>query len=227
MPQMKEEKMLTLKNVELRPANAEDMDSVYKIRYKAYLRADLIAPHPSKQFKDIYDASGSAATFVLSHRQTFIGTARYVADSRIGLPMDDEGFGPCLATLRQNGRRIVEAGRLAIEPGYQNRSRELSLHLCLYGISYAMLAGYDDVVAMVFKHHQKFYEKVLMFETIASDFITSYGPNMYGLRLNLKRLIQRYERNRTARRFGLPDHLKAYQAIQLSETLNVGRPVCN
>jgi hypothetical protein len=219
--------MSTLRNYELRPANAEDMDTVYKIRYKSYLRADLIASNPSKQFKDIYDDSGSATTFALSHRQKIIGTARYVADSRIGLPMDDEGFGPCLATLRQTGRRIVEAGRLAIEPSYQNRSRELSMHFFLYGISYALLADYDDVVAMVLKHHHKFYEKVLMFETIASDYSTSYGPNIYGLRLNLKRLMQRYERNRTARRFGLSDHIKAYQAMQLRELQNDSRPVCN
>ncbi len=219
--------MSTLKNFELRPANTEDMDTVYKIRYRSYLQADLIAPNPSTQFRDFYDASGSATTFVLSHRQTLIGTARYVADSRIGLPMDDEGFGPCLATLRQTGRRIVEAGRLAILPEYQNRSRELSLHLCLYGISYAMLANYDDVVAMVLKHHHKFYEKVLMFETIASDHSTRYSSSTYGLRLNLKRLMQRYERNRTAMRFGLPDQIKAYQARQLREPPNTGRPLCN
>ena len=219
--------MSILNSFELRPANVEDMDTVYKIRYKAYLRADLIAPNPSKRFKDIYDASGSATTFVLSHRQKIIGTSRYVADSQIGLLMDDEGLGPCLATLRQTGRRIVEAGRLAIEPSYQNRSRELSLHLCLYTISYASTIGYDDMVILVFKHHHKFYEKVLMFETIASDFITSYGPNMYGLRLNLKRLMQRYERNRTARRFGLPDHIKAYQAMQLRKPSNSGSPICN
>lgn len=219
--------MLSLDNVELRPANAEDIDSVYKIRYKAYLRADLIAPNPSQKFKDTYDASGNATTFVLSHRQKIIGTARYVADSRIGLPMDYEGFGPCLAKLRKKRRRIVEAGRLAILPEYQNRSRELSLHLCLYGISYAMLADYDDVVAMVFKHHHKFYQKVLMFETIASDYITSYGPNMYGLRLNLKRVMQRYERNRNPRRFGLQDQMKFYQASQLCEPTNASRPLYN
>lgn len=219
--------MSTLKNFDLRPADAEDMDTVYKIRYKAYLCADLIAPNPSKQFNDIYDASDSATTFVLSHRQTLIGTIRYIADSRIGLPMDDEGFGPCLATLRQSGRRIVEAGRLAILPGYQNRSRELFLHLCLYTISYALLAEYDDMVIMVLKHHHKFYEKVLMFETIASDHNTRYSSNTYGLRLNLKRTMQRYERNRTARRFGLPDHIKVYQAGQLHKQSYVGRPLCN
>ena len=219
--------MSILDHVELRPAHPEDMDTIYKIRYKAYVRADLIAPNPSKQFRDIYDASGSATTFVLSYRQKIIGTARYVADSRIGLPMDDEGFGPCLAALRQTGRRIIEAGRLAILPGYQNSSRELSLHLCLYTISYASVIGYDEMVIMVLKHHHKYYEKILMFETIASDYITSYGPNMYGLKLNLRRVMQRYERNRTAHRFGLSNHLKAYQASQLRETLNAGRPVCN
>lgn len=218
--------MSILNNVELRPANAEDMDSVYKIRYKAYLRAELIAPNPSKQFIDIYDASSNATTFVLSHRQTLIGTIRCIADSRIGLPMDDEGFGPCLATLRQSGRRLVEAGRLAILPGYQNRSRELSLHLCLYAISYASLTGYNDVVAMVLKHHHKFYQKVLMFETIASDHNTRYSPSTYGLRLNLKRLMPRYERNRIAWKFGLPEQMKFYQVRQLRETPIAGSLVC-
>jgi hypothetical protein len=219
--------MSTLRNFELRPAKAEDMDTVYKIRYKAYLRADLIASSPSKQFKDIYDASGSATTFVLSHRQTIIGTIRYVADSRIGLPMDDEGLGPILATLRQTGRRILEAGRLAILPGYQNRSRELSLHLCLYALSCALLTDFDDIILMVSKHHHKFYEKVFMFETIASDQNTGYCSATYCLRLNLKRLMQRYERNRIARRFGLPDHIKVYQARQLREPEKAGRLLCN
>jgi hypothetical protein len=217
--------MSTLINFELRPANTEDMDTVYKIRYKAYLRADLIAPNPSEQFKDIYDASGSATTFVLSNRQELIGTVRYITDSRIGLPMDDEGFGPCLATLRKTGRRFAEAGRLAILPGYQSRSRELSLHLCLYTISYAILADLDDLIIMVLKHHHKFYQKVLKFETIASDHSTRYSPNTYGLRLNLIKLIQRYERSRIARRFGLPDYLRIYQARQSREQPETVQPI--
>ena len=164
---------------------------------------------------------------MLSHGQMLIGTARYVADSRIGLPMDDEGFGPCLATLRKAGRRFVEAGRLAILPEYQNRSLELSLHLCLYGISYAMLVGVDDVVSFVVKHHQKFYQKVLMFETIASDHSTRYNPNTFGLRLNLKELVQRYERSRAARKLGLPVFIKDYQAMQQREQPNVFRSAFN
>lgn len=219
--------MSILQNVELRLANAEDMDTVYKIRYKAYLCADLIAPSPSKQFKDIYDASGSATTFVLSHKQTLIGTIRFVADSRIGLPMDDEGLGPILETLRQTGRLILEAGRLAILPGYQNMSNDLSMHLCLYALSYALLTDYDDIVLMVSKHHHKFYEKVFMFETIASDQNTCYCSATYCLRLNLKRLMQRYERNRTARRFSLLDHIKVYQAGQLREPQKAGHLLCN
>jgi hypothetical protein len=219
--------MSTVRNFKLRPANAEDMDTVYKIRYKAFLSAGLIAPNPSKKFKDIYDASGSATTFVLSHRQTLIGTIRYVIDSRIGLPMDDEGLGPILATLRQTGRRILEAGRLAILPGYQNRSRELSMHLCLYALSCALLTDYDDIVLMVSKQHHKFYEKVFMFETIASDQNTYYCSATYCLRLNLKQLMQRYEHNRTAQRFGLPNHIKVYQARQLRGPEKADRLLCN
>jgi hypothetical protein len=209
--------MSILNAYELRTANAEDMDTIYKIRYKAYLLAGLIGPSPSKQFSDIYDSSGRATTFVLSHGQKIIGTARYVADSQLGLPMDDEGFGSCLAPLRQAGRQVVEAGRFAILPEYQNRSRELSLQLCLYGISYAMLAGVDDVVSFVVKHHHKFYQKVLMFETIASDHVTRYNPNTYGLRLDLKELTERYESSRSARKFGLPDYLKNYKTMQLRD----------
>lgn len=219
--------MSIMNGFELRTANAEDMDTIYKIRYKAYLLAGLIGPSSSKQFSDIYDLSGKAKTCVLSHGQKLIGTARYVADSRIGLPMDDEGFGPCLASLRQAGRRFVEAGRFAILPEYQSRSRELFLHLCLYGISYAILAGVDDIVSFVVKRHHKFYQKVLMFETIASDHITRYNPHTYGLRLDLKKLMQRYECSRTARKFGLPNYLKDYQAMQLREQPNGFQPAFN
>jgi hypothetical protein len=204
--------MSILKSFELRKANAEDMDTIYKIRYKSFLLAGLIGTSPSKRFSDLYDSSGSVTTFVLSHGQKIIGTARYVADSPVGLPMDDEGFGPCLAPLRQTGRRFVEAGRLAILPEYQTSSRELSLHLCLYAISCAWLAGYDEMVIMVARHHVKFYEKVLMFETIVSNHITRYCPNSYSLRLNLNKLIQRCEGSRAARKFGLPSYFKRQSA---------------
>ena len=219
--------MSILYGFELRLADAEDMDTIFKIRYKAFLLAGLIGPSPTRQFSDLYDASGKATTLVLSHRQKLIGTARFVADSQIGLPMDDEGFGPCLATLRQAGRRFVEAGRLAMLPEYQSRSRELSLHLCLYTISCALLTGYDDMVIMVANHHVKFYEKVLMFETIASDHVTRYCQNSYSLRLNLKKLMQRYEGSRTARKFGLPNYLKGYQAMQLREQPNGSKSAFN
>jgi hypothetical protein len=219
--------MSILSGFELRPANAEDMDTIYKIRYKAYLLAGLIGPSPTKKFNDIYDAAGRATTFALSHGKKLIGTARYVADSRIGLPMDDEGFGSCLTILRQAGRRFVEAGRLAMLPEYQSRSRELSLHLCLYTISCALMSGYDDMVIMVANHHAKFYEKVLMFETLVSDHVTSYCKNSYSLRLNLKKLMQRYEGSRTARRFGLPNYLRDYQAMQLREQPNASQSVFN
>ncbi len=212
--------MSILNGFELRTANAEDMDTIYKIRYKAYLLAGLIGPSPSKQFSDIYDNSGSATTFALSHRKRIIGTIRLVADSQIGLPMDDEGFGPSMATLRQPGRQIVEAGRLALLPIYQGMSRELSLHLCMFALSYALLSEYDDIVLMVLKHHHKFYQKVFMFDAIACDHVTRYNPSTYGLRLDLRKLMQRYESSRTARKFGLPNYLKNYQAMQMREQPN-------
>jgi hypothetical protein len=66
-----------------------------------------------------------------------------------------------------------------------------------------------------------------MFETIASDQNTYYCSATFCLRLNLKRLMQRYERNRMARKFRLPDHIKVYQTRQLREPEKVGRLLCN
>ena len=206
-----------------RQAEPSDMDSVFKLRYSAYRTAKLIPSNRTKRLQDIYDSPELSAIFVLVQDSDIIGTIRILRDSPIGLPMDDEGFGPAIDPLRGKKRRIVEVGRLAISPEYQRDSRELSLHLSLGAISYSLASNFNDILIMVLGHHHKYYERVLLFETIVTNHKTKYAADTFALRLNLDGLLKRYDNDKVAIRFKIPQLLKIHQYDQ--DAIQIGNQV--
>ncbi len=204
---------------ELRAAKPEELDQIYKIRYNAYLPAGLIQPNETGVLRDIYDTSGFARVFVALIDGRIAGTVRLVQDSDLGLPMDDEGFGPELNKMRRRKRRLLEGGRLAIAPAYQN-ARNLSLDLCRYSFRVAYQSGFDDLVAMAADHHEKFYRQIFGFEKIKGDHKTQYCEKSIALRLDLCGLVRRYKESRIARRYKLYDYFSTPDNSGLVELPN-------
>ncbi len=198
-----------MSNYILRPAEPAELDIVYQIRYMAFSQAKLIKPNPQCRLQDIYDDSGYALALVLAHGPEIIGTIRLVSDSTIGLPMDDEGFGDYLNRIRQSGRRIAEAGRLALSPAHQNRIN-LSRYLCQYIIRIAIMLEFNDMVIMVTDQHAAYYERMFMFELITKRHSCQYTKNASALRLDLDGLANRYRDHRLARRYNLHEYIQGH-----------------
>ncbi|WP_374580731.1 long-chain N-acyl amino acid synthase [Pseudoduganella sp.] len=87
-------------------------------------------------------------------------------DAQIGLPAD-ENFGDILGGLRQQGRRLCEPARLAID-----RNVNMRVFAALIHISYVYahnLHGCTDYVIEVNPRHVMFYKRMLGFHELAPE----------------------------------------------------------
>jgi len=94
----------------------EEFEGAVELVYKEYLMRGFILP---KYYKSdlritLHHAHPDTATFVVLKNKRVLATATVIPDSPLGLPMD-MGYKNETDKLRRAGRRICEAGYLAIE----------------------------------------------------------------------------------------------------------------
>jgi hypothetical protein len=111
-----------------------------------------------------YDTSPQTLT-LLAHDDDGrdAATISLVFDSPAGLPCD-EIYGHELNQLREQGRRLVEVTRLAIDEEHQ-RSKTLLVRLFNFIYAFARrVRGFDDFVIEVNPRHVNYYRRLLIFE---------------------------------------------------------------
>jgi hypothetical protein len=88
-----------------------------------------------------------------------IGTITVALD--VGRPLGaDEAFGPELAALRQQGRRLCEFTKLAIDPTTATKRVLAALFHVAYIVAHR-LRGYDTLIVEVNPRHVRYYERML------------------------------------------------------------------
>lgn len=104
-------------------------------------------------------------------------------DATIGLPAD-ENFGDKLDELRQQGLRLCEPSRLAIDKGVSKRVFAALIHISyIYAHN---IHGYTDYVIEVNPRHVMFYKRMLGFRDFGSErYCTRVGALAVLLRLEL------------------------------------------
>jgi hypothetical protein len=117
----------------------------------------------------MYDARPDALTLLAENKSgQAVGTVSLVLDSEDGLPCD-EIYGPELAALRSQGRRLLEVTRLAINQTHAHSKQLLTL-LCnapfVYG---AQVADCTDLVIEVNPRHVAYYVRLLKFDILGSE----------------------------------------------------------
>lgn len=112
-----------------------------------------------------------------------VGTMTLCLDDEAGLPADDN-FRDKLDALREQGRRLCEPSRLAIDKGVSKRVFAALIHISyIYAHN---IHGYSDYVIEVNPRHAVFYKRMLGFQDFGGERpCTRVGAPAVLLRLDL------------------------------------------
>ena len=146
---------------------AEDKDSVFRLRYQAYMREGAIAPNASETFSDSLDSSPNVSIFGVYLDGKLASSIRlHVASPACGelpaLNVFADILGPQLAA----GRTIIDPTRFVADRELSRRYPEL----CYVTTRLAWLASEyfetDLLLATVRLEHQAFYRRTFGHQAI-------------------------------------------------------------
>jgi hypothetical protein len=145
----------------------EERDSVYLMRYRAYLHGGLISPSESRRIIDRYDDAPNAWIFGVYLDGELCSALRlHVVTSEWRMSYTTELFGDVLHGRLDRGEVFIDPARFAADPEKAKRFPELpyvTLRLAYLACDHF---NADTGLAMVRTDHQAFYRRVFMHETI-------------------------------------------------------------
>jgi hypothetical protein len=151
---------------------ASDHDTrrkAYALAYRVYRRCGYVEESTTQLCVSPYDAFTGTITLLAEDKNgREIGTVSLVFDSPLGLPCS-EIYGEEVNAVRNQGRKLVEVTRLAIEEDAPN-PRNLLLHL--FSLSYIFarhVGGCTDMIIEVNPRHVDYYRRFLRFDQIGPE----------------------------------------------------------
>jgi hypothetical protein len=146
----------------------EERDSVYLMRYRAYLHGGLIAPSESRRVTDRYDDAPNVWIFGIFVDGELCGSFRlHVLTSEWRTSYTTELFGDILHERLDRGEVFVDPARFVADPEKAQRFPELPYLTVRLGFLACEYFNADTGLAMVRTDHQAFYRRVLLSETIS------------------------------------------------------------
>ena len=146
----------------------EEKDSLYLMRYRAYLHGGLILPSESQRVSDRYDDAPNAWTFGVYVDGELCGSLRlHVLTPEWRMSYATELFGDVLHPRLDRGEVFIDSARFVADPEKAQRFPELpylTLRLAYLACEYF---NADTGLALVRAEHQTFYRRVCLHETIA------------------------------------------------------------
>jgi hypothetical protein len=146
----------------------EEKDSLYLLRYRAYLHGGLILPSESQRLSDRYDDAPNAWTFgIYVDRELYSSIRLNLLTSEWRTSFSTELFGDVLHPRLDRGEVFIDAARFVADPEKAKRFPELpyvTLRLAYLACEYF---NADTGLALVRPGHQAFYHRVFLHETIA------------------------------------------------------------
>lgn len=144
-----------------------ERDSVYAMRYRAYLHGGLISPSESERIIDRYDDAPNAWIFGIYLDGVLCSSLRlHVLTPEWRTSYTTELFGDVLDSRLDRGEVFVDPARFAAEPEMAKLFPELpyvTLRLAYLACDHF---NADTGLAMVRTDHQAFYRRVFLHETI-------------------------------------------------------------
>jgi hypothetical protein len=158
-----------LDRVDCRPMETpEEKDSIYLMRYRAYLHGGMILPSESLRISDGYDDAPNAWTFGIYVDGELCSSLRlHVLTSEWRMSFATELFGDVLHPRLDRGEVFIDPARFVADPEKAQRFPELpflTLRLVVMACEYF---NADTGLALVRADHQAFYRRVFRYKTIA------------------------------------------------------------
>jgi len=146
----------------------EERDSIYLLRYKAYLHGGLILPSESMRVCDVYDEAPNVWNFGVYVDGELCSSLRiHLLTSEWRMSYSTELYGDVLHSRLDRGEVFVDPARLAADPEKSQRFPELpylTLRLAYLACDHF---NADTGLAMVRPDHQPFYRRVFLHEPLA------------------------------------------------------------
>jgi hypothetical protein len=146
----------------------EERDSVYLLRYRAYLHGGLILPSESRRVSDCYDDAPNVWIFGVYVDGELCSSIRiHVLTSEWRMSYSTELYSDVLHSRLDRGEVFVDPARLAADPEKAKQFPELpyvTLRLAYLACDHF---NADTGLAMVRPDHQAFYRRVFLHEPIA------------------------------------------------------------
>jgi hypothetical protein len=146
----------------------EEKDSIYLLRYRAYLHGGLILPSESRRVVDCYDDAPNVWIFGVYVDGELCSSLRiHVLTSEWRMSYSTELYGDVLHSRLDRGEVFIDPARLAADVEKAKRFPELpylTLRLAYMACEYF---NADTGLAMVRPDHQAFYRRVFLHEPVA------------------------------------------------------------
>jgi hypothetical protein len=146
---------------------SEERDSVYLMRYRAYLHGGLISPSESRRVSDRYDDAPNVWIFGIFVDGELCGSFRlHVLTSEWRMSYTTELFGDVLHPRLDRGEVFIDPARFVADPEKAQRFPELPYLTVRLAYLACEHFNADIGLAMVRTDHQTFYRRVFLSETI-------------------------------------------------------------
>jgi hypothetical protein len=146
-------------------------EQAFRLQHDQYVAHGYMDAHPSGWRLSLHNALSATRVFVARCGGRVVGTMTLIADSPLGLPMD-EIYTDELRGLRDGRGNLAEVSALAMDPEYQSSGVPILLRLIRMLVIYAAQTVSDLCIA-VNPHHAAFYRKAFHFQDIGG--LKQYG----------------------------------------------------
>jgi len=164
-----------------------DFDGAFRLLHDQYVWRGYMTAASSHRRFNTHNFLSTTKVFVARSPEGVVATVTVVEDSRLGLPVD-EALGADLGRLRARGRRVGEAGSLAVDAAYRSHGVAILVRLYRLAVLYAAsIARLDDLAFVVHPRHRAFYLTLLPFREFSGTrrYRRLDGAPVIGLRLDL------------------------------------------
>lgn len=153
-------------------ASGSDKRDIYRLRYRAFIKDGVISARSDELFFDPYDDLASTCSLGAYQDGVCVGTFRLA----FGEGRSDRDTMPCQAMFAEVGTlqaqgfdRLVEFGRMVVEPSLTNTSFRTTLYASLVraGLIIAQAGGADYGLISVHPKLARFYELMCGFKSMA------------------------------------------------------------
>lgn len=149
-------------------SNPSDMEKVYRLTYKAFLKANLIAERADEKVvhHPNLDALDETYVIVAKSGDDVIGTITVTLDSEAGLHTDCPSFKTKTDEIRKESRKLASSWRIAIDP--EHNATIAVLNMLLNKVAYIVHDEKIETILYTFSPtHARIYERMLNLEAVA------------------------------------------------------------